>query len=215
MAEYNKVNVKEANPIAQSVEQTDATKKAPVTTAKQLAPKKKNIFQRLANAIIDPEGIQEVKTSVKDAAIRQVTESTKSVISSAINGAVSSVLYGNPNQGNQYNNYNNRTNYNRTFSQVPRTDYNKPTQPAQVRSRVMFDSTQYLIPTRQEAESVVSQIVGQILEYQSASVADFYDYISVESAMTDYSWGWRDFSGYEIRPVSGGFIIITPRPMQL
>lgn len=212
MADYNKVNVKEIDP--QLADQTDATKKAPVTTAKQLAPKKKNIFQRIANAIIDPEGIKEVKTSVKDAAIRQVTESTKSVISSAINGAVSSVLYGNPNQGNQYNNYG-RTNYNRTFSPVPRTEYNKPIQQAQVRSRVMFDSTQYLIPTRQEAESVVSQIVGQILEYQSASVADFYDYISVESAMTDYSWGWKDFSGYEIRSVSGGFIILTPRPMQL
>ena len=71
---------------------------------------------------------------------------------------------------------------------------------------------EYIIESRAEAVSVVEEIQDSIATYGSASVADYYDLIGVETQYTDNTYGWIEESigRMVIMPVSGGYLIKFP-----
>lgn len=73
-------------------------------------------------------------------------------------------------------------------------------------------STDYVISSRTEAETVVERM-GDLLEtYNVVTVADLHDLIGLNSVHTDNKWGWDSLRGVDVRPVREGFLITLPPP---
>lgn len=84
-----------------------------------------------------------------------------------------------------------------------------------VRTRGRFDFDDLIIPTRAEAEEVLSKLFDLTVEYGQATVADLYDACDLPTEFTDNKWGWTDLRGVEPRRVREGYILTLPKPIPL
>lgn len=84
-----------------------------------------------------------------------------------------------------------------------------------VRTRGRFDFDDLIIPTRGEAEEVLSKLFDLTVEYGQATVADLYDACDLPTEFTDNKWGWTDLRGVEPRRVHDGYILTLPKPIPL
>lgn len=83
-------------------------------------------------------------------------------------------------------------------------------------SRARFDFDDIIIPTRGEAEDVLGTLVDLTVDYQQATVSDFYDSVGITSNFTDEKYGWLDLSRATItRARQGGYVLNLPRPQPL
>ena len=171
------------------------TTKITVKVEEQPEPKK-SIFRRIANAIVDPAGVSEIKVNLKNQVKGQASDAVKSIISSGLKGAVDAIFYGNSSISRGVNQ---RTNYS-TYGGVKHNNYSSGIPLDRTRQRKAFNSRRYVIDNRMDAESVITALTGQILEYGSASVADFYNLIDIMSEYTDNSYGWRNIDLAESNP---------------
>jgi len=82
--------------------------------------------------------------------------------------------------------------------------------------RARHDFDELVIDNRGEAEEVLSKLVDFVVDYDVATVADFYDLVGVTGSFTDQKWGWDDLHGVKVvRARGGGYIIDLPRPKPL
>lgn len=109
----------------------------------------------------------------------------------------------------------------RSTSYTPYGQYSK-TGPARVepreishRSRSTHDFREVVLQDRAEAEEVLDRLVETIDRYGVATVADYYDLVSISSSWTDQKWGWETLRDARARPVRGGYLIELPRTVQL
>ena len=200
--EYN--NVKKQTPAIQDPEK-------PQVKAIELPEPKKSIFKRIANAIIDPSGVQEIKGDLKEDLKTKSADAIKSIASSALKGAVDSIFYGQSNMSQNYRT--GQTNYNGYSygSRGQRVSRNQP----QTRSRQRFNSRRFLIETAEQAETVLSSLTVQVHDFGSASVADFYNLVDVMTEYTDNSYGWRNLDTAHIERVAEGYIVVLPEARML
>lgn len=84
-----------------------------------------------------------------------------------------------------------------------------------VRMRGRFDFDDLIIPTRGEAEEVLSKLFDLTVEYGQATVADLYDACDLPTEFTDNKWGWIDLRGVEPKRVRDGYILTLPKPITL
>lgn len=82
-----------------------------------------------------------------------------------------------------------------------------------IRSRHQFNEV--VLQSRSAASAVLEDLRNQIEDYGTASVADFYDLVDIESEYTDHKYGWTDLSRTVIMQVREGYIIDLPRAVQL
>lgn len=84
------------------------------------------------------------------------------------------------------------------------------------RARAMHDFGEILIPSRAEAENVLSHMYAVLEEYQVVTVSDFYDLIGQTGSFADEKWGWDDLRGSSIRRAGrGGYLIDLPSPIAI
>lgn len=83
------------------------------------------------------------------------------------------------------------------------------------RARTLHDFDEILIPTRVEADEVLSQMFELISKYNSASVADLYSLVGITGQYTDDKWGWYDLRGSGVRRVRQGYLLDIPKPEPL
>ena len=84
----------------------------------------------------------------------------------------------------------------------------------QARARHDFDEV--VIYDRGDAEDVLSRLTDFIVDYDVATVNDFYDLVGVTGSFTDNKWGWDDLRGVRVvRARGGGYILDLPRPKPL
>lgn len=82
------------------------------------------------------------------------------------------------------------------------------------RSRHDFD--EIAIPTRVEAESVLSMMFELIDRYDQVTLAEFYDLVRVESTFADEKYGWVDLRGtLPQRTRHGDYVLDLPKPIAL
>lgn len=82
--------------------------------------------------------------------------------------------------------------------------------------RARHDFDELVIDNRGEAEEVLSKLVDFVVDYEVATVADFYDLVGVTGSFTDNKYGWDDLRGVKVvRARGGGYIIDLPRPKPL
>jgi len=100
-----------------------------------------------------------------------------------------------------------RINYNQQGRERERT-------PAR-RGRVVFDELEY--DSRADAQEVLNELSDIMKDYGHVKVADLYDASGVTNPrFTNFSYGWYDISGFDIRWRNDGkYVIDTPRSVVL
>lgn len=79
------------------------------------------------------------------------------------------------------------------------------------RARATHDFDEIILDTRVEAEEVIDRLFDLVSQYESATVADLYDLLGVESEYTDRKWGWTDLRGADAIRVPRGYKLKLPR----
>lgn len=83
----------------------------------------------------------------------------------------------------------------------------------QARARHNFD--EIILDDRVEAENVVDNLFELVSRYESATVADLYELVGLNSTHTDHKWGWTDLHGAGVTRVRGGYLLDLPEPEPL
>lgn len=186
-------------------------KLAPVVKGK-VTKQKKSIWRRFKESIVGDD-----TRSVGDYIIHDVlVPAFKSTVSDMVGGGIEMLLFGErrgrPNtvrdRGRTYVSYGN---YYRN-DRVKRDD-DRRTLSRQSRARHDFDDI--LFETRGEAESVLAHLVDLTIEYNWASVMDFYELSGIETDYTDDGYGWTTLRDAYTDRVRNGYIICFPTPRPL
>ena len=112
---------------------------------------------------------------------------------------------GNMNSHTPYNTMHDRPNPVRRGQ--PQQD-RRPQLSRQTRATHNFDDV--VLPTRGEAELVLSSLEDLIEQFEFASVQDLYDLLGETAEYTDSKWGWSDLRGARAIQVRGGYLLDLP-----
>lgn len=77
-----------------------------------------------------------------------------------------------------------------------------------------YDFDRFEFNSRQEAQDVLYEMLGEIEEHGQCSVADFYEMIGKDSQAEwiDQKWVWTDLDRVRITPRRGRYVILLPEP---
>lgn len=82
-------------------------------------------------------------------------------------------------------------------------------------ARARHDFDEVILDNREEAITVVEELIVRIRQYGAASVADLYDLLGVTGSYADRNWGWTDLRDADVRQSRGGWLLDLPRPVEL
>lgn len=83
------------------------------------------------------------------------------------------------------------------------------------RARATHDFDEIILTSRQEAEDVIDRLFDLVSRYDSATVADLYELVGLQSTHTDHKWGWGDVRGAGVSRVRNGYLLDLPEPEPL
>lgn len=215
MTEYNKiptnVNIKVEEEQPKEVKARVVTRK--ITTAK---PMKRSIFSRMGHALFGEGGIRSIGSYIGK---EVVVPAIQNIIVEGITNGINMMVYGEghgpgrpvssgyrprPVGGSGYVNYADK--YNRQSAPGHGSNYITN---VKATNRV----TDYVIADLGDAKDVLSRLGEQATVYGVTSIADYYDMIGVETAYTDYDYGWveEDILHTKIKGTNGGWYIDFPK----
>lgn len=204
MKEYNKVTPKP--PVLDRGDEVDAepTKTKSVLDY-EVTPHKKSFLERLSGGITGYLTTEIVIPAIKNIIVESVT----SGINMAVFKETTPRSYGSGSGPSRYNKRDYTKNYDRSTY--------RPAENRSPKVRASNRVDDYIIRDREEALEVIHSLIGFASRYGSASVADYYDLINVETTYTDGSYGWmeEDIRHVTIRPVNGGYLINLPKPVAI
>lgn len=79
------------------------------------------------------------------------------------------------------------------------------------RSRGSHDTYEIILPTRREADEILTELIRMIEEYQAVSVDELYEMVGIEFTHVDRKWGWTDLRDADASRVSDGYRLNLPR----
>jgi len=139
----------------------------------------------------------------------------KSTLYEIITGGASMSLFGERRKGNNptyrdggrtYISYNNCSN--------PNANNNAPRDLSRTaRARHDFDDVGF--DSKLEAEEVLSALVDQIIDYDAATVANFYELSGIDSNFTDRKYGWTNLREAYVERSRNKYIIVFPQTKPL
>jgi hypothetical protein len=111
----------------------------------------------------------------------------------------------------QYTDYRSRF----TLSGPSRYDdprYGRPALPDQRHSyrQVRRETNDYVLSTRQEAETVLERLLDIIEKYGVASIADLHQLMGLPVSPIENKWGWTYLNQAEVRQVRDGYLLDLP-----
>ncbi len=73
-----------------------------------------------------------------------------------------------------------------------------------------------VVPSIQQAENLLAQMIDHLNQYNLVTVGDLYEWAGLSVAVSDNGFGWTNLNGAQIRPVQNGmFCLELPRPILL
>jgi hypothetical protein len=101
----------------------------------------------------------------------------------------------------------NNTNYN-SISRGGRPDDRAMSK----RARATHDFSEIILPTRPEAEAVLTGLFDILEQYDQVPLTDLYELVGVSANFTDQRYGWTDLRGSSVRRIREGYLLELPRP---
>lgn len=77
--------------------------------------------------------------------------------------------------------------------------------------RKTYDYDNIVLPSRSDAEILLSNMHNHIREYGEVSVGDLYDFVGVTGTYTDYDYGWTDLRNARSVRVRDGYALELPK----
>lgn len=173
-----------------------------ITTA---TVKKKGEMKKFTDIFIS-EDVGSVKSYIL---MDVLVPAIKKAISDIVTNGIDMVLYGESGRTKRPGS---------TASKVSYRGYYNQDQPvARTTARTAaYDYDDVILPTRGEAEEVLSRIDDLIATYGVVSVADLYDLVNVSCNYTDNKYGWTNLVNVvPVRASGGGYILKLPRALPL
>lgn len=226
--DYTKASEKKVVPL-QSVKSTEPEvgyeKKRPEKIISgDVVVKKPGLFTRTKRALFGEEGSRNVGKYI---AGEIVVPAIKNIIVDTITSGINILVYGE-------NGSNNRSSYGQSSSYANQRYYaGKPVNyGAQYRSGVRsssngtgslhlvnsaasrsvrtFNSEDYILPSRRDAVALLDALRDIGDQYDTVTLADFYDLVGKESVFTDNNFGWTidEISYGEVRPARSGYVVV-------
>lgn len=215
---YNEVPVKDNMKVEVDITEEVAVvrekKELNKIVATQPKKVKRSLLGRLLTGVMGPEGLPGIGAYVNEEIVKPAI---KNIIFDAITSAASMAMYGDRRGANRGG----HTPYNRSHSSNrPATNYtnryssqSREPEERRIARSPKYGVEEYIIPDRFDAAHVLTTLTESADQYDSVSVADYYDLIGVESKFTDNSYGWTidSISRASIVPVRGGYVIKFPQ----
>lgn len=83
-------------------------------------------------------------------------------------------------------------------------------------ARARHDLDDLVIQSAQDANEVIDQMFDIMSRHGEVSVADLYELTGIQSAHTDFKWGWTNLRGARAVGLrQGGYVLDLPRPEEL
>ena len=147
-----------------------------------------------------------VSEDAKDVKTYLISDIVIPTIKKTITDTVDMILYG----GSRKNRLaTSRVSY-RSFYDEPRSrDVREPV------TTVGYNYDDIIIPTRGEAEEVLSGMNDILDRYQIVSVADLYDLVGLTGNYTDNKYGWTNLRDADVQRVRDGYMLKLPRALPI
>ena len=184
-------------------EQAARQKEVQKVTSGKVQKKGRPVGKRLSEAVL-AEDVKEVKSYLLwDVLIPAL----KDTVSDLVKRGIDAMLYGSgkspgvERHGNaSYRKYQDASNRRSRASTVR---YNR---------RAAFDFDDIILEDRRDAEAVLENLVDFTLEYEMASVADFYELVGVPTTYMDNRYGWDNLRDARVIRVRDGYMLDLPKP---
>jgi hypothetical protein len=181
----------------------------------QAKRKKTGLGQKLKRAFIGDESDTD---SVIDYILCDIlVPAAKNMLFDAVQGGVSMMLFGEddrrrrPTQPSR-NTYTNYSSYSATRNSRYDRDRTLETHstPSRRSPREKIYNDDLIFDTRTDAYEVVDNLNDAIDDYGEVSLAELYVLVGIDSDPTDSTYGWRDLTGYSVKPCRDGFRLLLP-----
>lgn len=169
--------------------------------------KKKSGVHKFTDVFIS-EDVHNVKSYIL---MDVLVPAIKKAVSDIVTNGIDMILYGG-NGGSKKRTNAGYVSYNRYSDRDYRRDdrsYNTTT------TRTGYSYEDIVIPTRGEAEEVLSRMDDIISTYGIVSVADFYDLVGVTCNYTDNKYGWTNIRNAEVVRLRDGYMIKLPKALPI
>ena len=186
--------------------QEDQKKKIEKVVKGPVKVKKKGELSKLADIFIS-EDAKNVKSYVL---MDVLVPAIKKAISDIVTDGIDMILYGTSGRGKRRSTAE-KISY-RSF--YDRRDDDR--RPSSDRPRTRYSYDEIVIPTRGEAEEVLTRMGEVIDTYGVISVADFYEMVGERGEYTDHKYGWNSIRNADVvRAMGGGYVIRLPKAMAI
>lgn len=217
--DYNKIEAKDNMKVDNNQEETMEVRETPEKIKPILseAPKKrkKGLMERLVVGFLGPDGLPGIGAYLNEEII---LPSLKNILVDSVVSGINMAVFG---ERGASSGFGRPTQSTGNYGYKPERDYSTRTsrytsrQPAPTRrdvSRVepirasRYGVDDYPIPSRQDANYVLTALTEHADKYDAVSVADYYDMITVPSVHTDHNYGWTfdNILKATVAPIRGG-----------
>jgi hypothetical protein len=187
----------------------------PKKDIKQVATGVKQVKRPATKRFMDFLFAESPKNMGKKIGREVVVPNLKTGVQQAINAFINGMFWGGTNPGAGVMN-----------AQILRpgmTAYNAVSQPgsnmAMAHQAIQQQSSgnyqDLFIPTQAMAESTLAQMYELLNMYRVVAVADLYEMVNINPAISDNAFGWTSLDGARIVASGSGFILQLPRPHQI
>ena len=171
--------------------------------------KKKSLGKKITEAFISDESDS---VSIFDYLLYEVlVPAAKDTISDAVTSGIEMLLFGERKRSRRSNNNRSYINYSNYSRREDRNEYNSRSR----RAITKVCNDDILLETRSEAEEVIDRLLDIIDEYDSASVADLYELVGIDSEYTDNKYGWTNLSSASVSRTRDGYLLNLPKAKPL
>ena len=225
--DYTKASEKKVVPL-QSVNnhegaETDEKKRPEKVISGEVVVKKPGLFTRTKRAFFGEEGSRNVGKYV---AGEIVVPAIKNIIVDTITSGINILVYGENGSNNRSgygpsNSYANQRHYagkpvnygaqyRSSSSQSNGTGSVRLGHSTASRSVRTFNSEDYILPSRRDAVALLDALSEIGDQYDTVTLADFYDLVGKESVFTDNNFGWTidEISYGDVRPARSGYVVV-------
>lgn len=81
--------------------------------------------------------------------------------------------------------------------------------------RQRFSPNDIIVPTRAQADGVITRMFEILEKYNAVTVANLYSMVGISSDYMDSKWGWTNLDSADVKRVREGVLLVLPPPQDL